>query len=68
MSDPVQDKQSFEDAIENAGGGGLIGDFFAFMSENAKWWLLPIVFVFAMLGVLLALASTGAMPFIYTLF
>ncbi len=38
------------------------------MSENAKWWLLPIVFVFAMLGVLLALASTGAMPFIYTLF
>ncbi len=67
MSDSP-DQQSFEDAVENARGGGLIGDFFAFMVENAKWWLLPILFVFAMLGVLLALASTGAMPFIYTLF
>jgi hypothetical protein len=68
MSDIQPDEQSFEDAVENASGGGLVGDFFAFMRENAKWWLLPILFVFATLGVLLALAATGAMPFIYTLF
>lgn len=61
-------QQSFEEAAKSGVGGGLISDFFAFMSENAKWWLLPIFFVFAMLGILLVLATTGVAPFIYTLF
>jgi hypothetical protein len=38
------------------------------LSQNKKWWLLPILFVFAMIGALLLLAGTGAAPFIYTLF
>ena len=68
MSDTTRDRQSFEEAVEEGRGGGLIGDFYGFMKENAKWWLLPILFVFAMLGILLVLAGTGAAPFIYTLF
>jgi hypothetical protein len=38
------------------------------LSQNKKWWLLPILFVFAGVGGLLLLAGTGAAPFIYTLF
>ena len=67
----MTDQKSFEDAVKEGRGGGLIGDFYAFMCENAKWWLIPIVFVFAMLGILLTLAAVvgpGAVPFLYTLF
>jgi hypothetical protein len=45
----------------------LAREFFFFLKENRKWWLLPILLVFAALGALAALATTGATPFIYTL-
>ena len=68
MSNRAPGQQSFEEAVQEARGGSLIGDFFTFMRENAKWWLIPILFVFAMLGILLAAMGTGAAPFLYTLF
>ena len=68
MSERSPGQQSFEDAVREGRGGGLIGDFFAFMRENAKWWLIPILLVFAMLGILLAAMGTSAAPFLYTLF
>ena len=43
-------------------------EFLLFLTENKKWWLLPILLSFAVLGLLVALGSTGAAPFIYTLF
>ena len=46
----------------------LVQEFFVFVLENKKWWLVPILLVFSLVGVLVALASTGAAPFIYTLF
>jgi hypothetical protein len=67
MSDDRSNEQSFLEATENR-GGGLISEFFGFMRENAKWWLLPFLFVFGLLGVALILGSTGAAPFIYTMF
>ena len=39
-----------------------------FLRHNKKWYLIPIVVSILLLGVLLALGSTGAAPFIYTLF
>ncbi len=59
--------QDFLDATESA-QTGLMGEFFGFMRENAKWWLLPFLIVFAILGIALILGSTGAAPFIYTMF
>ncbi|MBL8748823.1 MAG: hypothetical protein JNK78_06660 [Planctomycetes bacterium] len=47
---------------------GIIAEFWSFMAENKMWWLTPILVVFALLGVLLALGATGIAPFIYTLF
>lgn len=46
----------------------LVGEFWVFVKENKAWWLVPILLVLGGLGVLVALSSTGAAPFIYTLF
>ncbi len=43
-------------------------EFLVFLTDNKKWWLLPILLAFMFLGLLVALGSTGAAPFIYTLF
>lgn len=48
--------------------GGLLGDFWSFLKANKKWWLLPILAVFLILGALIFLSGTGLAPFIYTLF
>jgi hypothetical protein len=47
---------------------GLIAEFWQFIKENKIWWMLPIVIVLALVGLLAFLTSTGAAPFIYTLF
>jgi uncharacterized membrane protein len=49
-------------------GESLLSEFWAFLKQNQKWWLLPIVIVMLLLGVLIFLSSTAAAPFIYTLF
>lgn len=68
MSEPSDQQQpSFQDAADQQ-GGGLLSDFFGFMRENTKWWLIPFLVVFGLLAVLIVLGSTGAAPFIYTMF
>ena len=56
------------EAAASAKERGAFRDLLAFMGENKKWWLLPIIIVLALIGALLILASTGAAPFIYPLF
>ena len=63
----MTDDKSFEEA-SRAAEGGLFSDLISFMSENAKWWLIPFIVVLGLLGVLVVLGGTGALPFIYTLF
>jgi len=46
----------------------LISEFIYFLSQNKKWWLLPILLVIGGVGLLVLLAGTGAAPFIYTMF
>ena len=46
----------------------LFREFFAFLADNKKWWLLPIVLFLALFGLLAVFAGTGVAPFIYTLF
>ena len=46
----------------------LIGEFWVFIKENKAWWMVPILLVLGGLGILVMLSSTGAAPFIYTLF
>ena len=46
----------------------IVAEFFGFLRENKKWWLMPILILIGAFGILVALASTGAAPFIYTMF
>jgi drug/metabolite transporter superfamily protein YnfA len=47
---------------------GMAREFLLFLRENKKWWLLPIVILLAVIASLATFATTGAAPFIYTLF
>ena len=73
-----------DDKKEDAGGGeqkgpskfesleakntSLVGEIFGFLGQNKKWWLLPIMGTFLIIGVLVLLSTTAAAPFIYTFF
>lgn len=64
-----QEQQRTE--FENAGQEkqlSLVQEFLVFVTENKKWWLIPILLVLGLIGMLVVLGSTGAAPFIYTLF
>jgi len=47
---------------------GLVSEFVEFLLHEKKWWLIPVVIVLLLLGLLVVLGSTGAAPFIYTVF
>ena len=47
----------------------FVREFWQFLRERRKYWLLPIVLVLALFGGLIILAQgTAVAPFIYTLF
>ena len=47
----------------------LIKEFFEFLLERKKFWLIPIIFLLVLLSVLLVMTQGSAIsPFIYTLF
>ena len=68
MSD--QEKPGNDDfaAKASAERTGLAGEFVAFLKDNKKWWLAPIILSILGLGALVMLGGTAAAPFIYTLF
>ncbi|CAN5829256.1 DUF5989 family protein [soil metagenome] len=47
---------------------GLLTEFYDFLKQNKKWWLLPILILLALFGLLIALGGSASAPFIYTLF
>ena len=47
----------------------IVTDFWQFIRERKKWWLLPMIVVLLLFGVLIVMTSGSAIaPFIYTLF
>ena len=47
---------------------GLVRELIAFVRDNGRWILVPILVVLLLVGILIALASTAAAPLIYPLF
>ena len=43
-------------------------DYYFLLKTNKKWWMLPLILLLFCYGLLMVLTSTGAAPFIYTLF
>ncbi|MGE0814584.1 MAG: DUF5989 family protein [Vicinamibacterales bacterium] len=46
----------------------MIAEFWQFLGQTKKWWLLPVVMILLAFGLLMVLSGTAAAPFIYTLF
>ena len=47
----------------------LIREFWGFMKERKKYWLLPILIILLLLSALIVMTQGSAVaPFIYTLF
>ena len=67
MAKQDQEKRSI-DEIENQRSRGIPREFWDFVRENKKYWLLPLVFTLLLLGSLILFAGSSAAPFIYTLF
>lgn len=66
MSEPNQN--DFEKTAKEQAEAGSFREVWGFLSDNKKWWLLPILIVLVRFGVLIILGGTGLTPFIYTLF
>jgi hypothetical protein len=47
----------------------LIKEFFLFIKQEKKWWLVPLISVLLLVGALIVFAGSSPLaPFIYTLF
>jgi Family of unknown function (DUF5989) len=46
----------------------FLSDYLYLVKTNRKWWMLPLLALLFGFGLLMVLSSTGAAPFIYTLF
>ncbi len=48
---------------------GILKEFWEFLRERKKWWLVPIIAFLIILGALVFLSQGSAVtPFIYTIF
>lgn len=48
---------------------GLVGEFWDYLKQNKKWWMLPIILLFLIFGLLLYIGVhySASLPFIYAL-
>jgi hypothetical protein len=47
----------------------VLSEFWLFLKQEKKYWLVPIVVVFVLFGLLIVFSQSSALaPFIYTLF
>ena len=47
----------------------FLKEFWEFLTERKKYWLIPIIIVLALFGILIVLSQGSAVaPFIYTIF
>ena len=55
-----------EDEME--GPPSLVREFLWFLKDNKKWWLIPLIVIFVILGLLILAGTNPALaPFLYTL-
>ena len=65
--DSGKQKSEFEEAKEGK-QDSLLREFVDFALENKKWWLIPIFLVLFLFALMSVVVSTGAAPFMYTIF
>ena len=65
--DDAPEPSEFED-LGREQEPGLLREIWTFIKEEKLWWMSPIIIALLLVGILIALTTTGAAPFIYTLF
>jgi hypothetical protein len=58
----------FAEEARNRASPSLLREFWEFLRDNKKWWLIPILIVLLLFAVMLLLTASPAAPFIYPLF
>lgn len=47
----------------------FLKDFWLFLKQRKKWWLVPLIILIVLIALFVVLGATSALaPFIYTLF
>lgn len=47
----------------------VVKEFFQYISENKKLWLIPLIIILALVGIVVLVSQSQAIaPFIYSLF
>lgn len=64
----MSQQNDFERLASGEAESNLVQEFWQFLTESKKWWLLPIIVILGLMGGLILLSGTAAAPFIYTLF
>jgi hypothetical protein len=62
-----EQKGRFEKAATQ-GGQWLLVEYLRFLSQNKKYWLIPIIAVLLLIGLLIMLGGSVAGTFIYPIF
>lgn len=65
---PKNERQTEFEAAGEQKPLSILQEFALFVTESKKWWLLPILAALSLMGLLIALSTTGVAPFIYSLF
>lgn len=71
MTTPEKDSTSHANEFAKIGAqkrSSLLSEYVFFLKTSKKWWMIPLVLLLLGFGALMLLSSTGAAPFIYTLF
>ena len=68
--EPESTEEETDEDLESLGRSSLIEEFAEFLKESRKWWMIPILAVFALFAILLILVAVNPAiaPFVYTLF
>lgn len=68
MTEPVNTPPDELIPEEDEGNLNIVQEFFYFIRENKKWWLIPLALMVVLLGLLLFLGhSSPAFAWLYTL-
>ncbi|MEO8376994.1 MAG: DUF5989 family protein [Candidatus Sumerlaeota bacterium] len=68
MADGKDKKTNEMDDLASEKPRSIVREFFDFLLDNKKWWMIPILIFIVLLGAFVLLSGTAAAPFIYTLF
>ncbi len=70
MTEPPTKTEQSEDFAQQARmrQTGLLAEYLAFLREERKWWLVPILLPLLLAAGFVIVAGTAAAPFIYALF